>query len=91
MSEPSPPSDATEDGTPGGPVPEASKREAAKGSAEFEREATRSQPSLVAEFIAFLAAEKKWWLAPIVIVLLLLTLIAWVGGSSLAPWIYPGL
>lgn len=77
------------------PDPEVPERDADEpspdGPTDFERTSQERQPSLVAEFIAFLREEKKWWLVPIVLVLLMLTLLAWVGGSSLAPFVYPGL
>jgi hypothetical protein len=58
-------------------------------SGEFEQLAREKRPSLVAEFWAFLKYNKKWWLLPIVIVLLLLSLIILLGGTPLAPFIYP--
>lgn len=57
----------------------------------FERRSAERPPGLVREFVEFLARERKWWLLPIVVVLLLLVGIAWFGGTSLAPFIYPGL
>ena len=48
-----------------------------------------SKLGLVGEFVQFLRAEKKYWLAPIVIILLLLgVLIAFAQSSALAPFIY---
>jgi hypothetical protein len=44
--------------------------------------------SLVAEFWQFLKVRKKWWLLPIVIILGLVTVLALVGGSGAAPFIY---
>ena len=55
---------------------------------DFERERQRKRPSLVREFALFLAENKKWWLAPIVFALLLLGLLAVLGGSAAAPFIY---
>lgn len=44
---------------------------------------------IVIEFLYFLRARKKYWLAPIVLVLLLLSLlIVFTQGSALAPFIY---
>ena len=41
------------------------------------------------EFLSFLRARKKWWLAPIVLFLLLLGgLLLLAEGSALAPFIY---
>jgi len=58
------------------------------GGSEFEREAMQEQPGLLREFWDFLRYNKKWWLTPIVIVLLLLGLVAIVGNSAAAPFIY---
>ena len=44
---------------------------------------------IIAEFIAFLKENKKWWLIPIVLALLALgALILFAQGSALAPFIY---
>jgi len=44
---------------------------------------------LVGEFLQFLKAEKKYWLAPIVIVFVLLgLLIVFSQSSAVAPFIY---
>ena len=40
------------------------------------------------EFALFLRENKKWWLGPIVVALLLLGLLAALGGSAAAPFIY---
>ena len=57
-------------------------------SDEFERERRRKRPGLAREFAAFLADNKKWWLAPIVLALLVLGLLVVFGGSAAAPFIY---
>jgi hypothetical protein len=37
----------------------------------------------------FLATNKKWWLLPIVVVLVVMgAMLAFAGGSALAPFIY---
>jgi hypothetical protein len=42
------------------------------------------------EFLLFLKQEKKWWLIPLLVLLLILgALIAFTGGSVLAPLMYP--
>lgn len=46
------------------------------------------QPSLVAELIAFLRDNKKWWLIPILLVLGIFGLIVALASSSVAPFIY---
>ncbi len=50
--------------------------------------AGESQPSLAAEFIDFLAHNKKWWLLPILLVVGLVGLLAAFAGSGAAPFIY---
>lgn len=48
-----------------------------------------SKMRLVREFLQFLRAEKKYWLAPIVIVFVLLgLLIVFSQSSAVAPFIY---
>jgi hypothetical protein len=55
---------------------------------EFLTRASGKQRGLVAEFIGFLKANKKWWLAPIIISILLLGLLVVLGGTAAAPFIY---
>ena len=56
---------------------------------EFEKAAADAQSeSLVSEFWAFLAQNKKWWLAPIVIVMLLLGVLIFLSSTAAAPFIY---
>jgi len=54
----------------------------------FQQLSEEKSPGLLAEFYDFLLHNKKWWLAPIIIVLLLLGLIAVIGGTGAAPFIY---
>ena len=49
----------------------------------------KKRPSIVSEFWFFLKHNKKWWLLPILIVLLLLGVLVLLGGTALAPFIYP--
>jgi len=56
---------------------------------DFGSLAKQKRPSLVAEFWSFLKHNKKWWLLPIIAVLLLLGLIVLLGGTAIAPFIYP--
>jgi hypothetical protein len=56
---------------------------------DFEALAKEKRPSLAAEFWLFLKYNKKWWLLPILIVLLLLGLFVLLGGTAIAPFIYP--
>jgi hypothetical protein len=56
---------------------------------DFERAAAESQgESLVGEFWAFLAQNKKWWLLPIMIVMLLLGTLILLSSTAAAPFIY---
>jgi hypothetical protein len=56
---------------------------------QFDEMARQKRPSLIGEFWSFLKHNKKWWLLPIIIVLLLLGLIVLLGGTAIAPFIYP--
>ncbi|HUF63029.1 MAG TPA: DUF5989 family protein [Verrucomicrobiales bacterium] len=56
---------------------------------EFVRAGEAPRESLPSQFLRFLAQNKKWWLLPIVVVLLLLGVLIMLGGTSLAPFIYP--
>jgi hypothetical protein len=56
---------------------------------DFEQLAQAGRSSLVGEFWEFLKHNKKWWLLPIVLVLLLLGLVVLLGGTAVAPFIYP--
>jgi Family of unknown function (DUF5989) len=56
---------------------------------DFEKAAANTQnESLVSEFWAFLAQNKKWWLLPIVIVMLLLGTLILLSSTAAAPFIY---
>lgn len=56
---------------------------------KFEEAAEDGERGLLAEFWGFLKTNKKWWLTPIIIVLLLVGLLIVLGGTALAPLIYP--
>ncbi len=45
--------------------------------------------ALAREFLAYMSARKKWWLAPILVVLLIFGgLLILAQGSAVAPFIY---
>ena len=58
-------------------------------TSEFNKLAQEKRPHLLAEFWIFLKHNKKWWLLPILIVLLLMGLLVLLGGTAIAPFIYP--
>ena len=55
----------------------------------FRELAEGKRTPLVIEFLLFLKCNKKWWLIPILIALLALGLLVLLGGSAIAPFIYP--
>ena len=55
---------------------------------DFSKQAEEKQRGPIAEFFSFVAHNKKWWLTPIVVVLLLVGVLAVLGGSGVAPFIY---
>jgi hypothetical protein len=60
-----------------------------KNAKEFTELAQEKRSSIFAEFWLFLKHNKKWWLLPLLVMLLLLGLIVLLGGSAIAPFIYP--
>jgi len=58
-------------------------------TSEFERLAADQVPTgFVAEFLAFLRENKKWWLLPILAVLLLFGALMMLSTTAAAPFIY---
>lgn len=45
-------------------------------------------PGVVREFLLFLRSNKKFWLLPLLSALLLIGLVALLGGTAAAPFIY---
>ncbi len=66
-----------------------SKNSQKEQSGEFSKLAQEKRTPLLAEFWFFLKHNKKWWLLPILIILLLLGLLVLLGGTAIAPFIYP--
>ncbi|MBN2685976.1 MAG: hypothetical protein JXR40_11905 [Pontiellaceae bacterium] len=56
---------------------------------EFLEQAGQKRSTIVREFLDFLRHNKKWWLLPIILILLLMGLILLLGGTALAPLLYP--
>jgi hypothetical protein len=54
----------------------------------FEQAGRRTPPGVVGEFLLFLKENKKFWLIPLLTSLLLLGLLAGLGGTAAAPFIY---
>ncbi|MFO0564505.1 MAG: DUF5989 family protein [Polyangiaceae bacterium] len=55
---------------------------------DFEREAKQEQSGFFAELWAFLRQNKKWWLTPIIVTILAVGVLALLGSSAAAPFIY---
>ena len=54
----------------------------------FRRQSEGRPKGALAEFLAFILHNKKWWLTPIIIVLIAIGFLAVLGGSGVAPFIY---
>jgi Family of unknown function (DUF5989) len=54
----------------------------------FLAQAGRKRSGTVADFVAFLKHNKKWWLVPIVASVLILGALVILGGTAVAPFIY---
>jgi hypothetical protein len=55
---------------------------------EFLQAAAQEERGLVAEFCAFMAENKMWWLTPILVVFGLLGILLVLGATGVAPFIY---
>lgn len=51
-------------------------------------QASRPRAGVIREVMDFLAANRKWWLAPIIVALFLVGILVVLGGTSAAPFIY---
>ena len=54
----------------------------------FQEPESDNDPGLLAELLAMLKQNKKYWLLPIVLVLLALGVLIMLGGTAAAPFIY---
>ena len=55
---------------------------------EFLQAAAQEDRGLIAEFWAFMAENKMWWLTPILVVFGLLGVLLVLGATGVAPFIY---
>jgi uncharacterized protein DUF5989 len=55
----------------------------------FEKAASEARDvGLLAELLGFLNTTKKWWLLPIVLVVVVLSMLIFLSGTGVAPFIY---
>lgn len=57
-------------------------------SQAFQAAGQRASPGIAREFLLFLRANKKFWLIPLLAALLLIGVVALLGGTAAAPFIY---
>ena len=62
--------------------------DAVQSANEFEQLGEEEQLSLVAEFILFIKENKAWWMIPILVTLGAIGLLAVLGSTGAAPFIY---
>ncbi|MCB9884408.1 MAG: hypothetical protein H6838_02895 [Planctomycetes bacterium] len=55
---------------------------------DFLNAAKEEERGLIAEFVAFMAENKVWWLTPILIVFALFGVLLVLGATGIAPFIY---
>ena len=55
---------------------------------DFLQAAQEEERGLIAEFVAFMAENKMWWLTPILVVFCLLGVLLVLGMTGVAPFIY---
>ena len=59
-----------------------------ESTSDYATEAKGRRIGLAAEFLGFLGANKKWWLAPILVAILALGALVVLGGPAASPFIY---
>lgn len=55
---------------------------------DFERAGQQSSSPVLLEFWCFIKHNKKWWMIPILVALLALGVLAALGSTGAAPFIY---
>ena len=60
----------------------------AEKQSEFEKAGQTQNAGILAEFVAMLKVNKKYWLLPIVVALLLVGVIVILGSTAAGPFIY---
>lgn len=55
---------------------------------EFQQAGRQPPIGLLGEFLLFLRTNRKYWLVPLLAALLLISLVALLGGTAAAPFIY---
>ena len=55
---------------------------------DFVQQAEQAQVGLVRELWAWLRYNKKWWLSPVVVLLLFVSVLVFLSGTAIAPFIY---
>jgi 4-hydroxybenzoate polyprenyltransferase len=55
----------------------------------FEDAGSDKSRGLISEILAMLGQNKKYWLLPIILVLLVIGVLLILGGTALAPFLYP--
>ena len=56
---------------------------------EFSRRYSRPRRGSVAEMVQFVVSTRKWWLIPVLIALAIAGILMVLGGTAVAPFIYP--
>lgn len=68
--------------------PERALQTSGEADSDFAKQAEAPERGFIAELIAFLRENKRWWLIPIIISLVLLALLLFLGQSPLSPFVY---
>jgi len=55
---------------------------------DFLEAASQKERGIVAEFVAFMAENKMWWMTPILVVFGLLGVLLVLGATGAAPFLY---